>query len=105
MLACTGGHIRFLYSDLVRKTGGKYAVIILAYTLAPERQYPMQLIQAATLVNYLISQERIHPRDIVIGGDSADGNLALGLLGHATHPQPAYPRLMMREGRCLGQVC
>lgn len=100
VLACTGGHIRFLYSDLVKKTGNKYAVCILAYTLAPERQYPTQLIQASTLINYLISQEQILPCDIVLGGDSAGGNLALALLGHAMHPQPACacPRLLLKEG-------
>lgn len=98
VLACTDGHIRFLYSDLIKKTGNKYAVCILAYTLAPERQYPSQLIQASTLLNYLISQEKISPCDIVLGGDSAGGNLTLGLLGHATHPHPACPRLLLKKG-------
>lgn len=98
VLACTDGHMRFLYSDLIKKTSSKYALCILHYTLAPERQYPFQLTQAATLLNHLLTTENIPAKDIVIGGDSAGGNLALALMGHMAHPHPACPRLLLHPG-------
>lgn len=98
VLPCTDGHIRFLYSDLVKKTSFKYAVCILNYTLAPERQYPFQLTQAATLLNHLLTTEMIPAHNIVIGGDSAGGNLALAIMGHMAHPHPSCPPLLLPPG-------
>lgn len=99
VLPCTDGHIRFLYSDLVKKLSYKVAICILAYTLAPERQYPTQLVQAATLVNHLLTTECIAPSALTIGGDSAGGNLALALLSHSLHPHPAVPTLQLPPGQ------
>lgn len=64
---------------------------MLAYTLAPEAEYPTQLCQAAELLHYLINTEHRSPSSLIIGGDSAGGNLTLSLLSHILHPHPGRP--------------
>ncbi|KAL9109342.1 MAG: hypothetical protein Q9227_005972 [Pyrenula ochraceoflavens] len=67
---------------------------ILEYTLAPECAYPGQLIQAIHGLIYLLEHHVVvdHRADrIILGGDSAGGNLALGLLAHVKRPSPYAP--------------
>ena len=71
------------------------SVLLLAYTLVPEARYPTQLNQAATALSYLLYDQKRDPSSIVIGGDSAGGNLALSLLSHILHPRPDTPRLTL----------
>lgn len=72
--------------------------ILLGYTCAPEAQYPGQLCQAAELLDHLITKEGRKPGDIIIAGDSAGGNLALGLLSHILHPHPEVPiKIKLKE--------
>ncbi|KAK5275609.1 hypothetical protein LTR16_012315, partial [Cryomyces antarcticus] len=37
------------------------------------------------------------PSDIIIGGDSAGGNLTLALMSHLLHPHPKLPKLELSE--------
>lgn len=61
-------------------------IAILEYTLAPELVYPGQLSQAASALSYLL---RSRPASqIIVGGDSAGGNLTLALLAHLQTPHP-----------------
>ncbi|KAH8900503.1 alpha/beta-hydrolase [Thozetella sp. PMI_491] len=71
------------------------AAVILQYNLAKEdaNHYPRQLKQAAWLLDHLTGSERISPRSITLVGDSAGAHLALGLLLHLKHPNPAVARL------------
>ncbi|KAJ2900152.1 hypothetical protein MKZ38_002566 [Zalerion maritima] len=85
------------------------AVAMLAYTLAPGSKYPEQLSQAAAALEHLLSTpDRYHrgghgfkPSQIIIGGDSAGGNLAAALLSHLLHPcphaRPSVPRIRLEE--------
>lgn len=76
-----------------KNTTKSISVLLPAYTLVPEAHYPMQLNEAATVLSYLISGKKRSPANIVIGGDSAGGNLALSLLSHILHPRPDTPRV------------
>jgi epsilon-lactone hydrolase len=64
-------------------------VIAPAYRLAPENPFPAAVADARAAWDALIARG-CRPGDIVIGGDSAGGNLALGLLaallGEGTRP-------------------
>jgi acetyl esterase/lipase len=71
------------------------AVAILNYGLVPEYPYPTQLRQAVLSLRFLLSQG-ISPSNIILAGESAGGNLILGLLSHILHPianLPAPPKL------------
>jgi monoterpene epsilon-lactone hydrolase len=66
-------------------------VLMPDYRLAPEHPYPAAIDDACTVYRWLLSQG-IEPHRIVVGGESAGGNLTLALLlrlAHAGLPQPA----------------
>lgn len=71
------------------------AVALLQYTLCPPARYPSQLIQAAAGLAHLL--KTVRPGNIIIGGDSAGGNLAAGLLGHLLHPHPDAQEIKLDE--------
>jgi acetyl esterase len=57
-----------------------YAVVTVDYALAPEAKFPQALLECAAVVTALTAQATawgIDPARIVVGGDSAGGNLAL----------------------------
>ena len=68
-------------------------VIFLEYTLAPESEYPGQLAQAARALEVLLNEQHLRPSQIILGGDSAGGNLVLALLAHLHHPAPGVSRI------------
>lgn len=58
----------------------KCAVVGLDYSLAPEHRYPQQLDDVATCANWLRREASvlgINMKKVVIGGDSAGGNLSI----------------------------
>ncbi|KAI5463057.1 Alpha/Beta hydrolase protein [Mariannaea sp. PMI_226] len=72
------------------------AVAVLEYTLCPEARHPVQLRQATSALAHLLSKG-FGPRDIVIGGDSAGGNLTSQLLCHLVEPHPTVRRVTLSE--------
>jgi len=68
----------------------RVAVAVLSYTCSPEGQYPLQLQQGTESLLWLMETQGKKPEDIFIGGDSAGGNLALGLMSHILHPHPNF---------------
>lgn len=73
------------------------AVLILAYTLAPEATHPTQLREAATVLSHLLTKTGRAPSDIFVSGDSAGGNLALALLSHLLHPHAGVRPLQLEQ--------
>ncbi|KAK4102427.1 alpha/beta-hydrolase [Parathielavia hyrcaniae] len=65
------------------------AVAVLQYTLCPEGRYPTQLRQAAAALAHLFASGRVRPGNLVLGGDSAGGNLMAQVLGHLLRPNAA----------------
>jgi len=57
---------------------------------APESPLPTQLRQANAALSHLLNKG-ISPANIVIGGDSAGGNILLQLMSHILHPLPSIP--------------
>lgn len=81
---------RRLASDLAEVAGA--SVLLLDYRLAPEHPYPAGLEDAFTAYHWLVNTRGCQPSQIAIAGDSAGGNLALGLLlslKDREEPQPA----------------
>lgn len=66
-------------------------VLMPDYRLAPEHPYPAAIDDACRVYRWLLAQG-VEPHRLVVGGESAGGNLTLALLlrlAHAGLPQPA----------------
>ncbi|KAL8964555.1 MAG: hypothetical protein Q9197_006881, partial [Variospora fuerteventurae] len=73
------------------------SICVLSYSLAPGAQYLFQLHQAVLLLKYLVDDQGKEPKKMILCGDSAGGNLILGLLSHLLNPHPSLPPLALRE--------
>jgi acetyl esterase/lipase len=73
------------------------AVAMLQYSLAPGAKYPTQLRQAADGLAHMFASGRVTPGSLVIGGDSAGGNLTAQLLSHLLRPHPAAREVVLQE--------
>ncbi len=85
-----------VYSRLITDINSQehdIAFFFLTYTLTPHASYPTQLQQCVEALRYIVVQTGRSPSNVFIGGDSAGGNLALAVLLHLTHPQPAIEPL------------
>lgn len=97
----TEGYYQYL-TRLVKDLNGvgnteEVAVLVLAYTLAPEARYPTQLQEAAIVLSYLLNKTGRAPADIFLSGDSAGGGLTLSLLSHILHPRPDVTKIQLSE--------
>jgi acetyl esterase/lipase len=93
-MPCGPGHQLWL-NDLQNSLGPDVSALLLAYDLAPEHPYPAQLKQAVELLRYLVETEGRDPSNLILGGDSAGGNLVLGLLSHLAHPHAEIQPLQL----------
>ncbi|VDC01938.1 unnamed protein product [Peniophora sp. CBMAI 1063] len=78
-----------LKQDAEAAVGG-LGVAFLEYSLIPAAPFPAQLRQATAALSHILSQG-VSTADIVLGGDSAGGNLALQLCSHILHPLSDLP--------------
>ncbi|EON69714.1 hypothetical protein W97_08974 [Coniosporium apollinis CBS 100218] len=85
----------YAFQQEANSDGHSVSVLMLAYTLAPEGQFPTQLKQAVELMRYLFETEKRSPSNLLLAGDSAGGNLCLSLLSHILHPHPSVPALSL----------
>jgi acetyl esterase/lipase len=63
-------------------------ILSVDYRLAPKAPWPLPLLDAISAYYWLVTSERIPECDIIVGGDSAGGHLALALmrwLGEESH--------------------
>ncbi|TVY86225.1 ATP-dependent RNA helicase, partial [Lachnellula willkommii] len=93
----------FQIISVLQSQGKNIACLFLSYDLAPARVYPRQLQQGAMLLNHVLHTLHIPPSNILLTGDSAGGNLAVGLLAHISHPHPGLhgvdvPKVELGEG-------
>ncbi|KAF2774251.1 alpha/beta-hydrolase [Teratosphaeria nubilosa] len=91
VLSASPGHLRWLQElqrDLTKGMGKKVSIVMPGYTLAPHGEYPQQLREAVKGLDFILNTLGYRPQDIIVAGDSAGGNLVLGLLGHLLHPHP-----------------
>ncbi|KAJ5361316.1 hypothetical protein N7541_002160 [Penicillium brevicompactum] len=79
----------------LNENGHDVAVFFLRYTLTPHAQYPTQLRQAVEALRYIVNETGRSPADIIIGGDSAGGNLTSATLLHISHPHPEIEPLAL----------
>lgn len=94
VMPASPAHLEWLYNLVtdVNKAEGSadsFAVLVLSYSLVPDAVYPAQLAQATECLNDLLTKQGRKPDNILLGGDSAGGNLCLSLLSHILHPHPS----------------
>jgi len=65
-------------------------VVLLDYSLAPDNKYPVQLNEAFEVWNELTKE--FNPEDIIIGGDSSGGHLALTLIEKLKNEKNELPK-------------
>ncbi|KAF2182320.1 alpha/beta-hydrolase [Zopfia rhizophila CBS 207.26] len=82
-------HIKVAHS-----AGIHLCAAVLEYGLAPSYQYPTQLRQAARALDVIL-RLGFDPSNIIIGGDSAGGNLTFALIAHLIHPHPGIDALQL----------
>ena len=80
-----------------KHSGKAVAVLFLQYDLMPQARYPHQLRQAVNLLRYAINGLGKRPSQLMLAGDSAGGNVILGILGHLSHPHPQIDPLPVSE--------
>ena len=97
------GHLIYANS-IANSTGGKVAVLMLFYALAPHQVYPYQLRQAVELLRHVCTTLNRDPKNVIIAGDSAGANLATGVLSHLMHPHPEIPPLKLPNNGKLGSA-
>ncbi|KAF5632286.1 alpha beta hydrolase fold [Fusarium tjaetaba] len=93
------GHFTWCWEAYVNDGPGAekdVAVAFLQYTLAPGRKYPDQLRQASAALNHVL-QSGVNPSDLIVGGDSAGGNLTAQLAYHLIHPNPPVPEVKLQS--------
>ena len=100
-LPANRGYFKFFARllDDARQANKSLAVFCLSYTLAPHAQYPVQLRQAVEALRHVL--QSYQPEQVLLGGDSAGGNLVGGVLSHLAHIHPDIEPLPLPEGQQL----
>lgn len=85
----TPGHLEWCWDAYVAglPPAQGCAVAVVQYTLAPASRQPTQLREAAAALQHLLDTG-VRPANLIVGGDSAGGNLAVQLVRHLIRPHP-----------------
>lgn len=81
--------------DSLKKAGKDIGVFFISYTVTPHAIYPTQLKQAVEGVRHILDSRAAS--DVILAGDSAGGNLAIGVISHISHPHAAIAPLEMKD--------
>ncbi|PWW72549.1 alpha/beta-hydrolase [Tuber magnatum] len=96
-LGTVPGHWDFFDSLIAEaeKQGKVLSVVVLEYSLTPSDQCPFQITQTINFFRHLLRE--IPPSKILLGGESAGGNLSLSLLAHILHQSPYGPPIVLES--------
>ncbi len=82
-------------------TAKEASVLLVDYPLAPEFPYPAALNVCVEAYRWMIEDQGLDPRKIVIGGDSAGGNLVLATLLRIKQENLPAPACAFALSPCL----
>ena len=81
-------------ADYCKAAGPGVQAILLDYDLTPEYKYPVQHDQGLAIWKYVTEVEGFKPENIILGGDSAGGNLVLSCMLHLRDEGKPLPRAL-----------
>ncbi|KAG5992939.1 hypothetical protein E4U54_003511 [Claviceps lovelessii] len=98
-MSAMDGHFKFFMRFIKSRPPTKPSLSIFfpEYSLAPAARYPTQLTQAVEALRYLVTATGRRPSSIILGGDSAGGNLVAAVLSHLTHRHEDIGELTLTE--------
>lgn len=93
----SAGHFSLVsgFVSAATAAGKSLAVLVLQYELAPAHRYPHQLTQCIDLLRFVVTDLQKSPDRVLLGGDSAGGNMVFGVLSHILHPHKAIEPLRL----------
>lgn len=99
LVPLNAAHMEWCWQVFIQPTSTTYdtAVALLEYTLCPGAAFPVQLLQAVSGLSRILATSGIKPRHVMLGGDSAGGNLTMQLLHHLIEPYPHIPSIKLLE--------
>lgn len=103
-LAGTDMHVDMVHR-MVKWSNGSLAAFCVAYTLSLHADYPVAIGQCVEGLRHVL-QDR-SPDTVLLGGDSAGGNLSLAVLSHISghpHPQSNIVRPLDVQGSLNGAI-
>ncbi|KAL7938355.1 alpha/beta hydrolase fold domain-containing protein [Trichoderma chlorosporum] len=99
VMPAQAGHFESMWNTFVLsgvESDTEVAVAFLQYSLSPDAKAPVQLCQAASALSEIL-KAGFSAKDIVVGGDSAGGNLTMQILHHIIDPHPEACRIALDE--------
>ncbi|KAI1611359.1 Alpha/Beta hydrolase protein [Exophiala viscosa] len=93
-------HLKFYHGvqTTLKESDIPVAFLFVEYTLVPHATYPTQVREAVESVSYVMTELKRPASDIILGGDSAGGNMCLAVLSHLMHPSSDFPELKLADG-------
>lgn len=113
------GHVEWCYqtyilpssstsASSVKDAAPHVAVAILEYSLAPGDTYPTQLIQGCRALILLLAHLRRRSiaasTSLIMGGDSAGGNIATLIVRHLLTPHPGIEPITLSAGETIAGI-
>ncbi|OCK78706.1 alpha/beta-hydrolase [Lepidopterella palustris CBS 459.81] len=95
-LSAFDGHVIFLAQcqEKLAAKGDGVVIAMLEYSLTKMVKYPTEFIQGVEAFRYILANG-YKPGNIVIGGDSCGGNLAIAIMSIIAHPRPTFRPLSL----------
>lgn len=90
-------HLSFYHNlqDDLAAAGKPVAMLFIAYSLTPSQNYPTPIREGLEALKYILEEKHRSPSEIILGGDSAGGAIALAIVSHFSHPSPDLPHMRL----------
>ena len=96
-----------MYRDMASRVAraAKARVLLIGYRLAPENKFPAAIEDCFTAYNWLVENQGVDPKNIIVAGDSAGANLTLALLLKIRDSGKKLPVAAVSMSPCTDFAC
>jgi acetyl esterase/lipase len=92
----------FFFNLIKSRKNNSLAIFFPTYYLSPAARYPTQMIQCVEALRYILEERCYRPSQVILGGDSAGGNIVAAVLSHLAHPHESIEKLTISEPLAAG---